>query len=342
MTLTTVAPPVAPAERRRPQPVAPVGTRATRPAGRLYAPAFALAGATAWLTWIGVITLRRDGSLGATLASGWAELVAPMVPVLVTVVLICERFWPAEHREALARGHLQDGAFFGLHLVAVVPLMTLLGVAFAHLLGSRAGWIEAPWTDSVPRWLLLAVTLVLMDGSNWVAHWADHRFTPLWRMHALHHSQPELSVLTSFRAHPLSHLPGFFLATIPVVVLMGAGGMAPVLVTAYVCLGTLPHANLPWTLGPLGKIVVSPAYHRLHHAVDGPDGTNLGVVLTVWDVLAGRARFPLKGAAPVRTGLIDRCPRTEQAAEGRRPWMITQLTEPFRSGSPLDRGIAPS
>ena len=39
-----------------------------------------------------------------------------------------------------------------------------------------------------------------MDGANWLAHYADHRVDALWRFHALHHSQEELSVLTSFRA----------------------------------------------------------------------------------------------------------------------------------------------
>ena len=317
-----------------PQPDVAIATGARSPTTRFYTPAFLLAAATAWVLWIGVTTLQRGGNLTATLGSGWAELVAPMVVALVVVVLLCERLWPAERRDALARGHLQDGAFFVLHVVAVVPLMTLLGVGFAHLLGSHAGWIEGRWDGSWPRWLLVAVTLVLMDGSNWLAHWADHRFTPLWRMHALHHSQRELSVLTSFRAHPLSHLPGFFLATVPVIVLIGDRGVAPLLITAYVCLGTLPHANLPWTLGPLGTIVVSPAYHRLHHSIDGQDGANLGIVLTVWDVLAGRARFPVAGVPAPRTGLVGRSPVVEQTIQGRwRPGvMISQLAEPFRVG----------
>lgn len=85
-----------------------------------------------------------------------------------------------------------------------------------------------------------------------------------------------MSVLTTFRAHPLSHLAGFFLGTLPVVVLMGHRAMAPELVTAYVCLGTLPHANVRWSFGPLGKVIVSPAYHRLHHAYEGAAGLNLG------------------------------------------------------------------
>ncbi len=53
------------------------------------------------------------------------------------------------------------------------------------------------------------------------------------------------------------------LATIPVMALMPTRAIAPVLITAYVCVGTLQHANLRWTFGPFGRVIVSPAYHRL-------------------------------------------------------------------------------
>ena len=306
---------------------------------RLSVPSLAIAVAGAWLVWIGLSTLQRSGGIGAGLAAGRAELLAPSVLLLVVAVLLCERCWPAEPRVVTARGHRQDGLYFALHVAAVVPLMTLLSVAFAHLLGSHAGRLELPWTARWPSWLIVPIALVLMDGSNWLAHWADHRFTALWRMHALHHSQEELSVLTSFRAHPLSHLPGFLLAALPIWVLMGGRGLAPVLITAYVCLGTVPHANLPWSFGPLGRLLVSPAYHRLHHAADGTDGTNLGVVLTVWDVIAGRARFPEKGGVVPRTGLAGGSVPTEQASNGGHLGvLVTQLAEPFIRRSGPGRG----
>ena len=218
------------------------------------------------------------------------------------VVLACEHLWPAERRRPLARGHVQDACFFLVYAAAVVPLMTLLGVGFASLLGAHARWIEAPWTASWPRWIVVAVTLVAMDACNWLAHWADHRIDTLWRFHAVHHSQEELSVLTSFRAHPLVHTTGFLLATVPVVALTGDRALAAVLITAYVCLGTLPHANVRWSFGPVGRIVVSPAYHRIHHSIGGPDGANLGIVLTVWDVLAPARRL----SSGRRSGLPDR------------------------------------
>src|SRR5208337_3034310 len=83
----------------------------------------------------------------------------------------------------------------------------------------RSRWIELRSTEHWPGWLLMPLTVVAMDGANWLAHYADHRPGPLWRFHALHHSQEELSVLTSFRAHPLMHTTGFLLATVPVVAL---------------------------------------------------------------------------------------------------------------------------
>ena len=325
MTVTTTQPRA---------PTQPVGAPATVATGvqrrRVSAPSLALGATGLVLVWIGVSTLHGTGGIGAGLAAGRSELLAPAVLLLVGAVLVCERRWPAEPRAATARGHVQDGLYFALHVAAVVPLMTLLSVAFAHLLGNHAAWLELPFTARWSNWVLVPITLVLMDGSNWLAHWADHRFTLLWRMHALHHSQEELSVLTSFRAHPLSHLPGFLLAALPVWVAMGGRGLAPVMVTAYVCLGTLPHANLAWSFGPLGRLVVSPAYHRLHHAVDGTDGANLGVVLTVWDVLAGRALFPEKAAAVPKTGLRGGSVPTEQSAAGGRLGLLAaQLAEPF-------------
>jgi sterol desaturase/sphingolipid hydroxylase (fatty acid hydroxylase superfamily) len=300
---------------------------------RVYFPAVAMAVVTGWVAGVAILDLHRDGRLGAELSAGRAELAAPALVILLTIAVVCEQLWPAERQRLLARGHIQDGCFLVLHAAVVIPLMTLLGVGFAALIGSHAPWVEVSWTDGLPTWLIVGVTLVAMDGANWTAHYADHRLAPLWRLHAVHHSQEELSVLTSFRAHPLMHTNGFLLATVPVMVLMGDRSIAPVLITTYVCLGTLPHANVRWTFGPIGRLVVSPAYHRLHHGAEGEDGTNLGVVLTIWDVLAKRARFPMPDAATYRTGLAGRPLAVEQAGARPLPLLAKQLLEPFAASS---------
>jgi sterol desaturase/sphingolipid hydroxylase (fatty acid hydroxylase superfamily) len=108
--------------------------------------------------------------------------------------------------------------------------------------------------------------------------------------------------------------------------------IAPVLITIYVCVGTLQHANLRWTFGPLGRVLVSPAYHRLHHAPD-IQNANLGVVLTIWDVLAGRATFPSRRDGVGRTGLDGRpVPVEQDTSRVPVPLLIAgQLIEPFRA-----------
>ena len=299
---------------------------------RLNPASFVLAGVTVVLLWLAVTGLLRQGSLGTVLSAGWAELAAPLLVGLVVVTGVCERIWPAEPRPALARGHVQDACFLALHAIVVIPLMTLLSVGAATVHGGHAQWIELRPAQNWPDWLLVPLTIVAMDGANWLAHYADHRLDSLWRFHALHHSQEELSVLTSFRAHPLMHTTGFILATIPVAVLMPARPIAPVLITIYVCVGTLQHANLRWTFGPLGRVLVSPAYHRLHHAPD-IQNANLGVVLTIWDVLAGCATFPSRRAAVGRTGLDGRPVPVEQDTS-RTPALLLlagQLIEPFQA-----------
>jgi sterol desaturase/sphingolipid hydroxylase (fatty acid hydroxylase superfamily) len=291
----------------------------------------ALAAVTGVVLWVAVTALLRQGRIETVLSAGRAELAAPLLVALVVATGMCERIWPAERRPVLARGHVQDACFLALHAIVVIPLMTLLSVGAAALIG-RAGWIELRATEHWPGWLLIPVTLVAMDGANWLAHYADHRLGPLWRFHALHHSQEELSVLTSFRAHPLMHTTGFLLATVPVVALMPARPIAPVLITIYVCIGTLQHANLRWTFGPVGRVIVSPAYHRLHHAPDVQD-VNLGVVLTVWDVLVGCAGFPSRSDSVGRTGLDGRPVPVEQDDSARPALLLLaeQLMEPFQA-----------
>jgi sterol desaturase/sphingolipid hydroxylase (fatty acid hydroxylase superfamily) len=209
--------------------------------------------------------------------------------------------------------------------------MTLMGVGFAILLGDHVSWLDGAWTRSWSTWVLIPITLVAMDAANWLAHLADHKIAPLWRLHTVHHSQEELSVLTSFRAHPLMHTTGFFISTVAALAMLGDRSIAPVLITAYVCLGTLPHANVGWTFGPFGKVIVSPAYHRRHHSADGEHDVNLAVVLPIWDVLSGRARFPQRGTAPFRTGLAGRPVTVEQTGDRQRTLQVLrrQLVEPF-------------
>ena len=74
---------------------------------------------------------------------------------------------------------------------------------------------------------------------------------------------------------------------------------------------SLSHANVRLDFGPLRGLLVSPRFHRLHHAVGlghesagqgSLGGHNFAVLFPVWDILFGSARF---GDALQPTGIRD-------------------------------------
>jgi sterol desaturase/sphingolipid hydroxylase (fatty acid hydroxylase superfamily) len=253
--------------------------------------------------------------------------------VVVVALFIAERLWPAVPRPALARAHLVDAGYFVLFAVLVVPLLTLVETGFAVEVGRHARFLMVSRLSLVPQVVVVGVILVGIDAMNWLAHVANHRSVSLWRLHALHHSQEDMSVFTTFRTHPLVHAT-YLGALLPALILGASGAVPAIALIVYGCLVALPHANLGWRLGPLGRVFVSPAYHRLHHARDAidPRGTvNFGFVLVCWDQLARLALFPTTGP-PIATGLAGRTVPVEQAASGRGTVRLVgaQLGQPFR------------
>ena len=80
------------------------------------------------------------------------------------------------------------------------------------------------------------------------------------------------------------------------------------------------HADLPWTLGPVGKVLISPAAHRLHHIDDDKlMGQNFGGLFTLWDRLFGTFD-DARGHLNCRTGI----------AGGTRP-LLGELARPFEA-----------
>jgi sterol desaturase/sphingolipid hydroxylase (fatty acid hydroxylase superfamily) len=297
---------------------------------RLYAPALVVAAVTIWMVLAGAHDLGGTNALISFVSEGWARMLGPVVLGFVAVVILFERVRPAVRRAFLARGHVQDLVYLGVYAVVVVPFILLLDLGCSLTLQHAAPWLRAPHFAEVPRLAILALAVLLMDAFNWMAHWSNHRWDALWRFHAVHHSQEELSVLTSFRAHPLVHT-SFLISVIPVVLLSSNATLPATVITVYICLSSLPHANLRWTFGPPGKVIVSPAYHRLHHASRGRIDLNLGSVFTIWDVITRRAVFPIGAAVPITTGLHQRPVPIEQ---GQRTWaplqvLGLQLADPF-------------
>ena len=292
----------------------------------------AVGGAAVWLGIVGLQALVGAGDLDGAMATARGRATGPALVAVVLLILVAERYWPAVRRPLLARAHLVDAVYLALFAAVVLPLLTLVETGVGVEVGRHATFLVLSRLPLVPQVAVVGAILVGMDAMNWLSHVANHRFAALWRLHALHHSQEDMSVLTTFRTHPLVHA-SYLTAVFPALIL-GANGTVPgAALIVYGCLVTLPHANLRWSFGPLGRVVVSPAYHRLHHAstpLDSRGAVNFGFVLVCWDQLARRARFPEPGT-PVATGLAGRPVPVEQAGAATRipGVLLAQLAQPF-------------
>jgi sterol desaturase/sphingolipid hydroxylase (fatty acid hydroxylase superfamily) len=171
----------------------------------------------------------------------------------------------------------------------------------------------------------LLLGLALADLLSYWMHRAFHR-SPLWPLHAVHHSSPRLDWLSSVRLHPLNQagmnvvqaLPLLFVGFDPRVFALAAP-----LLTFY---AILVHANVGWSLGPLARAIASPRFHRWHHtaAEEGRD-KNFAGLFPVWDLLFGTYFAP--AGAPTEFGA-----GSEPVPAG----IWRQLAYPFRRPKPGD------
>ena len=197
--------------------------------------------------WLG------GAAFAGSLTSLRIVVVGPLALVVIGLILVVERAWPAQPRPFLARGYRHDLLITVVHATLVLPLVTALTLSFAEVVRRLLPWIVLSTMDTVPRWITIVAIIVAMDGCNWAVHLANHRVRMLWRFHELHHSQEDMNVLTVFRTHPLIHV-SYLLALLPGLVLLANGSLSLTVLALYGGIVAFAHSNTRLGFGPLGRI----------------------------------------------------------------------------------------
>lgn len=261
-------------------------------------------------------------------ASQWLEDAYPATEMLllgiVQVVLLyvvlrpLESLYPAE-RWSDRRGTGVDVVYTLLHRLGAFSLAVFL--LLTPLADAAAAWLRAheitplnldalwPGVTDVPV-IGFVIYLVVLDLLDYWLHRGQHRLRWWWALHALHHSQRKMSFWTDSRNHLLDSL---IIDAVKAAVAL-AIGVEPAqfvgLVIAARVLQSLQHANLTWSFGPLGHVLVSPLFHRVHHAIGvGHEGRrygcNFAVLFPLWDIVFGTADYRV---AIEPTGIRDQLP----------------------------------
>ena len=107
-------------------------------------------------------------------------------------------FSDATHRRRHVLRNL--GMLFWVVVIADVLVGEGLLNAEDYLLGSPHPWLNA---GAQPLFLQFAMAFAAADLLDYALHRATHNVSWLWRLHAVHHSDPHLDASTGMRFHPL-------------------------------------------------------------------------------------------------------------------------------------------
>lgn len=244
---------------------------------------------------------------------------AIQVAVLYAILRPLEAVMPAE-RWADRRAVRVDVIYTLLHRLGLFSLLLFFGLdpLFDGIAGDLRleGWrtfnLDDLWpgVTSIPLVSFLMYLVVLDFAAYWIHRW-QHRFRWWWALHALHHSQRQMSFWADDRNHVLDDLISDALFAAIAVVIGVQPAQFVLLLIATRSLESLQHANLRLSFGRIGeRLLVSPRFHRRHHAIgDGHEGDhrgcNFAVLFPVWDVLFGTANFEVGYPA---TGIRDQLP----------------------------------
>jgi sterol desaturase/sphingolipid hydroxylase (fatty acid hydroxylase superfamily) len=176
-----------------------------------------------------------------------------------------------------------------LDIVLTRLLFPLLPITLAIHLNAQDQGIMAML--GLPYLLLFATTFCLLDLGIWTVHYLFHRFPLLWRLHAVHHSDPDFDFSTGLRFHPLEAVLSLA-AELLIILLLGPPALAVLLYKCVqVFMAPFVHGNLkiPHNVDhSLRKVLVTPDLHRIHHsALAAEMNSNFGGIIPLWDRLFG-------------------------------------------------------
>jgi sterol desaturase/sphingolipid hydroxylase (fatty acid hydroxylase superfamily) len=189
------------------------------------------------------------------------------------------------------------------------------------------GWGLFNYLD-VPPALAVIVSVIALDFIIYLQHVLVHAIPVLWRLHRVHHADPDYDVTTGARFHPFEIVLSMLIKFAAISVL-GPPLVAVVIFEVLLnATAMFNHGNIRLPGGVdrvLRLFLVTPDMHRVHHSIhDDEANSNFGFNLPWWDRLFGTYRDQPRGGHEAMTIGIDTFREPRQVS-----WLPGILVMPF-------------
>jgi sterol desaturase/sphingolipid hydroxylase (fatty acid hydroxylase superfamily) len=241
----------------------------------------------------------------------WFLFGCVQVFLIIVVLRTWERFNPAEAQERMSSSTKADvfytlfhrlGIFHGLIFIALSGFFFEIDSVLHDFRFDRLN-VENWWpgVTSIPV-VSFVLYLIFLDFVDYLYHRASHAVNWWWQLHALHHSQTVMTAWSDNRNHVLDDTMRAVVMAFFALLFGVSPGQFIALVALSQFIQSWQHANLKIDLGAARYLLISPMYHRMHHAVgygheaQGKPGVlggcNFGVLFPWWDIALKTAVFP--------------------------------------------------
>ena len=224
---------------------------------------------------------------------------------LLVVLYTMEQFFNRPFRFSKRPQHLLNNILFQLVFMVANYFFALVQVFCIEWLNdNHIGLLQQV---QLPFWVNLIVGVALFDMTSYWFHRLAHKVPLLWRLHRVHHSDTSMDSSTFFRGHPLEILV-FGNASIIAVAIFGMDMLSfGLYLFLFIPFAFLEHTNLnfpPWLDKTVGRIFVTPNYHKVHHEQDQYyTDSNFSDIFIIWDRLFGT--FKQKPVTEMKYGLAE-------------------------------------
>ncbi|MEQ1638728.1 MAG: sterol desaturase family protein [Methylococcales bacterium] len=141
----------------------------------------------------------------------------------------------------------------------------------------------------LPNGFTILITLLVLDVAIYAQHILMHKWSLLWRLHQVHHTDIAFDATTAVRFHPFEIVLSLLIKVFFILLL----GAEPLAVIAFEIIlnatATFNHSNVAISEKVdhyLRYLLVTPDMHRIHHStVPAETDSNYGFSVSWWDRL---------------------------------------------------------